>query len=181
MLGGRHRLKRTRIYHMATENKNYILQRYSDNRTSTLGLMMRKSLYGDIHRNVFLGYTLEDEFRESKVSKETRIPAGKYEIVIQEVLTEKTKDYQKRYPWFEKHLMLKDVPNFVGIYIHIGNDDKDTDGCVLMGDSADNNQITNGSIMNSTACFSRFYKDLFPFLKAGGRAFIEIRDESRLL
>lgn len=167
---------------MAAETKNYILQRFSDNRTSTLGFMCSMIVYGDKLKLHLLGYTLEDEFRESKVSKETRIPAGKYEIVIQEVVTEKTKDYQKRYPgWFEKHLMLKDVPGFTGIYIHVGNDDKDTDGCILMGDSADNNSIGPGTITNSTACFSRFYKELYPHLKAGGKAFIEIRDESKLL
>jgi hypothetical protein len=160
---------------------NYILQRYSDNRQSTLGFLCKLITYADKLKLFLCGYTLEDEFRESKVSKETRIPAGKYEIVIQEVLTEKTKDYQKRYPWFEKHLMLKNVPNFQGIYIHIGNDDKDTDGCILMGDGVDNNTIGPGAISASTNCFSRFYKELYPHLKAGGKAFIEIRDENRLL
>lgn len=169
-----------------SETKNYILQRFSDNRTSTLGLMLKVlqsgGLNGPFTKLYLQGYTLEDEFRESKVSKETRIQAGKYEIVIQEVVTSKTQDYQNRYPgWFEKHLMLKDVPGFTGIYIHIGNDDKDTDGCILLGDSADNNSIGPGTITNSTACFSRFYKELYPHLKAGGKAFIEIRDENRLL
>jgi hypothetical protein len=159
----------------------YLLQRFSDNRQSTLGFICKYIMTGDKMTLHFCGYTLEDEFRESKVSKETRIPAGKYEIVIQEVLTDKTKQYQAKYPWFEKHIMIKDVPGFVGIYIHIGNEDKDTDGCVLMGDSADNNVLGPGTITNSTACFSRFYKELYPHLKAGGRAWIEIRDESKLL
>lgn len=167
---------------MSTETKNYILQRFSDNRTSTLGFICKMTMHHTEIKLTLLGYTLEDEFRESKVSKETRIPAGKYEIIIQEILTDKTKDYQKRYPgWFEKHLMLKDVPGFTGIYIHIGNDDKDTDGCILMGDAVDNNSIAPGNVGSSTACFSRFYKELYPHLKAGGKAFIDIRDESRLL
>ena len=129
---------------------------------------------------LFQGYVLEDEFRPSKVKGETRIPAGKYEIVIQQDETPKTKQYQAKYPtWFKKHLMLKDVPGFVGIYIHIGNTDKDTDGCLLLGDNADNNVIGPGSVSNSTACFMRFYKDLYPHLEKGvSKAFITIRDEN---
>lgn len=160
---------------------NYLLQRYSDNRKSTLGLMLKRILSGTTPLLHLCGYTLEDEFRESKVSKETRIPAATYEIVIQTIETPKTLQYRKKYEWFEKHLMLKDVAGFIGIYIHIGNADEDTDGCILMGDSADNNAIGPGTITNSTNSFRRFYKECYDHLKAGGKAFIEIRDESKLL
>lgn len=162
------------------EPLNYILQRYSDNRQSTLGIMLKKIQSGKETKTVLQGYTLEDEFRASKISGETRIPANIYEIVIREEVTPKTLQYQAKYPWFEKHLEIANVPNFIGIYIHIGNDEKDTDGCVLMGDSADNNTIAQGTVTNSTACFRRFYKELYTFLKAGGQAFIDIRDEVRL-
>lgn len=154
--------------------QEYILQRFSDNRTSTLGIMLRST-------GMFQGYTLEDEFRPSKIKGETRIPAGKYEIVIQSQDTPMTFRYRQKYPWFINHLMLKDVPGFVGIYIHIGNTDDDTDGCILMGDNADNNVIGPGSISNSTACFKRFYEPLFEYIQSGKKAFIEIRDEKHLL
>lgn len=156
---------------------NYILQRYSDNRESTLGILFKESPVG----TYFLGYTLEDEFREVKVKGETRIPAGKYEIVINKVNTPLTKRYQDKYSWFKYHLMLKDVPNFQGIYIHIGNRGDDSDGCILVGDSANNNRIGNGEISQSTACFIRLYSELYDYLEAGKKAFITIRDEKHLL
>jgi hypothetical protein len=163
------------------ETKNYILQRFSDNRESTLGLFFKQIIKGTQKALHFIGYGLEDEQRDVKVMKETRIPADTYEIVIQTIETPKTLQYRAKYPWFESHLMLKDVKGFIGVYIHIGNNDDDTDACLLMGDNANNNSIGNGEISNSTVCFARFYKELYPHMKAGGKAFIEIRDESRLL
>lgn len=157
---------------------NLILQRFSDNRTSTLGVLIKET---SIKRPLFMAYTLEDEFRPSKVKGETRIPAGRYEVVIQTGDTPKTKQYREKYLWFSRHLMLKDVPGFVGIYIHIGNDDKDTDGCILLGDNADNNVIGHGSISNSTQAFMRFYNEVYPLLQSGEKVFIEIRDETKLL
>jgi hypothetical protein len=158
---------------------NYILQRFSDNRDSTLGILIKVSSTG---KPLFQAYTLEDEYRDDKVSKETRIPAGKYEIVIQQTDTPLTKKYQAKYPWFQKHLMLKDVPGFVGIYIHIGNTDADSAGCILLGDNADNNQIGPGAISNSTNAFKRFYGELFDYLSIkGSKAYIEIKDEKNLL
>lgn len=157
---------------------DFLLQRFSDNRDSTLGIMLKK-MTG--YRTVFQGYTLEDEFRESKVSGETRIPEGKYELVIQKTDTPKTLAYQNKYPWFKKHIMVNNVPGFIGIYIHIGNDDEDTDGCILMGDNADNNVIGPGSISNSTACFRRFYEPVYEALASGQKVTLEIRNENKLL
>lgn len=120
---------------------DYILQRFSDNRESTLGLLLKKTERGIL----FQCYTVEDQYQEVKVKEETRIPAGKYEIVIQRTETPKTLSYRKRYPnWFKSHLMLKDVPGFTGIYIHIGNTDDDSEGCILLGDNADNNRLGGG-------------------------------------
>lgn len=160
-------------------NLDFILQRFSDNRDSTLGILLKKSSTG---KPLFQAYTLEDEFREDKVMKETRVPAMKYEIILQTQVTPKTLQYRKRYTWFKHHLMLKDVPNFTGVYIHIGNTDEDTEACILCGDNADNNQIGPGSISNSTASFKRFYDEVLPFLEVkGNKVFIDIRDEQKLL
>lgn len=128
----------------------------------------------------FFSYTLEDEFRESKLSKETRVPAMVYNLVIQEVETPKTKQYREKYQWFDKHIMLENVPGFVGIYVHIGNDDKDSDGCLLLGDVADNNSIGPGTIASSTNAFKRWYTQVYPALKAGQIVTLEIRDEKFL-
>ena len=154
---------------------NFILQRFSDNRQSTLGLLFKKGVL-----TPFQCYTLEDEFRESKVNGETRIPAGTYNIVIQKQETPKTLSYRKKYVWFKNHLMLENVPGFVGIYIHVGNTDEDTDGCLLLGDSADNNGVAPGSISNSTVAFMRFYHNIYEYLEKGNQATIEVRDEKTL-
>jgi hypothetical protein len=113
---------------------------------------------------VFQGYTLEDEARPYKQPGETRIPAGSYEIDLQLIDTPLTIKYRAKYPWFKKHLEIKNVPGFKGVYIHIGNFDADTAGCVLLGDNADNNVIGPGSISNSTAAFRRFYENIYPHL-----------------
>lgn len=157
----------------------YVLTRYSDNRDSTLGLLHKKMQTGKL---LFQAYTLEDQFQEVKVRKETRVPAKIYEIVIQMQDTPKTIQYRKKYTWFQRHLMLKDVPNFTGVYLHIGNTDEDTEACILLGDNADNNVIGPGSISNSTASFMRFYKELYDVLIVkGNKAFIDIRDEIKLI
>lgn len=156
----------------------FILQRFSDNRDSTLGLLLKVMATGKL---LFQAYTLEDEFRESKVSKETRIPEGTYDVIIQTQETPKTLQYRKRYSWFVNHLMLKNVPGFTGIYIHVGNTDEDTEGCILLGDNADNNVIGPGSVSNSTASFMRFYKEVFDWLEGGNKITIEVRDENKLL
>lgn len=153
----------------------FILQRFADNRESTLGLLFKIGVLVP-----FKCYTLEDEFRESKVSKETRVPARTYKLVIQEISTPKTLAYRKKYPWFENHIMLEAVPGFVGIYIHVGNDDDDTDGCILLGDNANNNSISPGTISSSTDAFKRFYTEVYPVLKAGQEVIFEIRDEIQL-
>lgn len=160
----------------------YILQRYSDNRESTTGLLLKKST-----NLVLMGYSLEDEFREVKVKKDTRVPAGRYEIVINRAETPLTLKYRARYNWFTFHLMLKDVPGFTGIYFHVGKNDDWTDGCITIGNTVNNNNIASGEIGDSVACFMRFYNELYDHLdykenkKYINNAFIDIRDENKLI
>lgn len=159
--------------------RNYVLQRFSDNRESTLGIMVQIMATG---KTLFQGYTLEDQFNEVKISKETRIPAGKYQIIINRAETPKTLAYRQRYNWFKFHLQLANVPGFQGIYLHIGNTDKDTEGCILLADTAGNNVIGDHGISNSTAAFMRFYNDLYDHLDAKGNdAWITIHDEKHLI
>jgi hypothetical protein len=165
----------------------YILQRFSDNRDSTLGVLVKTLPTPQGVKTVFQGYTLEDQFNAVKIAKETRIPAGRYEIVINRTETPKTLAYRARYNWFLSHLQLANVPGFQGIYIHIGNKDEDTDGCILLGDAAGNNIIGDHGISASTEAFRRFYSATYDFLdhREGGKfvnkAFITIKDEKHLL
>jgi len=122
--------------------------------------------------------TLEDEHRAIKVRKETRIPAGKYEIKLRTVGTHAVK-YLKKYPAFHKGMFwLQNVPGFQYILIHIGNTDKDTEGCILV-----NSDIVtkNGRYVGtgSTLAYVAMYKKIVPYFAKGYKVFIEIVDEPR--
>lgn len=78
-------------------------------------------------------WTLEDPPQQIKIPGRTRIPAGEYQIKVR---TEggMHADYSQRFP--EEHegmLHLQNVNNYKYIYIHIGNTERDTEGCILVG------------------------------------------------
>ena len=55
-------------------------------------------------------------------------------------------------------LHVTNVPGFEYILIHCGNTDEHTAGCLLVGDSQENNQITkDGFIGKSTQAYKRIY------------------------
>lgn len=155
----------------------FILQRYSDNRDSTLGILLKEIDLGKGKSTVFQCYTLEDEARVLKVAGETRIPAGTYQVDLQQVDTPLTLKYRAKYPWFKKHLEVKNVPGFKGIYFHVGNTDEDSKGCILLGDVASNNVIGDGSVSNSTIAFRRFYMNVYDHLPVT----LVVKDESELM
>ena len=127
--------------------------RFSSESDSTNGLLF------DITDGIkFLAYTLEDERREEKVMSETRIPAGTYKIKLRTEGGHHNK-YASRYGNMHKGMLwLQDVPNFKWILIHCGNTDEHTAGCLLVGDSQENNQIkTNGFIGSSSNAYKRIY------------------------
>ena len=127
--------------------------RFSSESDSTNGLLF------DITNGIkFLAYTLEDERREEKVMSETRIPAGTYKIKLRTEGGHHNK-YASRYGNMHKGMLwLQDVPNFKWILIHCGNTDEHTAGCLLVGDSQENNQIkTNGFIGSSSNAYKRIY------------------------
>lgn len=144
------------------------LYRYSDNGESTLGIL--------IVNDEFYGYTLEDEYRKEKVRKETRIPEGIYEVKLQENITPLTEKYRNRFSWFDKHLHLQDVPGFQYVYIHVGNTDRDTDGCILIGKSANNNKYEKGKISQSVLLYERLYLYVYNQLLKEKTVLIDIRD-----
>lgn len=148
----------------------YCLTRLNYNDKSTLGVLWSID-------ETFRCFTVEDTYREEKVKSVTRIPEGRYEIKLRKVLSGKTKQYRARYPWFEWHLELQDVPDFEYVYIHIGNTAADSDGCILLGESAipQDGQWFTG---NSTKTFKDFYLEVVALLEKGDKVFIEIFDEA---
>jgi hypothetical protein len=155
---------------------NLLLQRFSDNKDSTMGLWFHKE------EKKFLMFGLEDEYRKDKVMKETRIPAGFYELKIRAELTPLTKKHREAYgAWFEYHIEITAIPNFSGVYVHAGNDDDHTDGCPLGGNTLTNHFIQEKKPLTSSVdAIRRFYTLVYPHLKAGNKAFVEIRDEQFL-
>ncbi|GAB3654152.1 hypothetical protein GCM10028791_24630 [Echinicola sediminis] len=141
--------------------------RYTDDGETTLGLLFLK--------NKFFAYTLEDTFREVKVRGSTRIPAGYYPLDFNRNLTPMTKAYRKSRPWFDFHLEIKDIPNFSGVYIHVGNTHEDTEGCLLIADGV--NAGISKSITQSRLAFERFYKKVSELLKANEPVKINILNE----
>lgn len=129
------------------------LYRFTNEADYTYGLFF---IDGEIQ-----AFTLEDEERLKKVSGETRIPAGRYEVKFREVLSELTKKYRQKFPDFTYHLWLQDVPGFNYIYIHMGNTDEDTDACILVANTCDLTPPTSdGFIGESTNCFKKIYKTI---------------------
>lgn len=159
----------------------YLLQRFSDNREDTLGLMLKEIDVSGKTALHFAAFTLEDQFQETKVMKETRIPAGFYELILNKADTPLTLKYRAKYPFFQYHIQVSNVQGFQGVYIHVGNSDDHSEGCILLGDAANNNSIAAGMITNSIQAWTRFYKEVSQHLEGGGKVHLEIRDENKLL
>lgn len=125
-----------------------IVERYNSTPTHTDGLLF-------INKK-FECYTLEDEFREVKVKGKTRIPDGTYKV---ELRTEGGfhANYLNRYgsSFHKGMLWVKKVPGFEYILIHVGNDDSDTAGCLLVGSTSDKDKSFIGASGNA-------YKALYP-------------------
>jgi hypothetical protein len=148
--------------------------RFSSEADSTNGLLF------DITngQRKFLSYTLEDEYRKEKVMSETRVPAGTYNVTLR---TEGGfyQDYTERFGSdFNKGMLwVRDVPGFEYILIHIGNTDENTSGCLLVGDTQNNNQITkDGFIGSSTNNYKRIYPPIAEVLSNNGIVSITYTD-----
>lgn len=94
------------------------------------------STVGRFHCGAFECFVLEDGFRKEKVKGETRIPAGKYKLVMRThggFYDRYTKLYKEPHPMIQ----LVDVPGFEDVLIHRGNAVADTMGCLLLGNRYD--------------------------------------------
>lgn len=134
-----------------------LLSRFSGEDESTLGLLFAVS---EIGFKRFLCFTLEDQFNDPKVPGETRIPEGRYKI---ELRTEggMHERYSDRFGSLHKGMLwLQDVPDFTFVYIHYGNYDDETEGCILVGDGAQSNLIEDGMVTSSVAAYKRLYREI---------------------
>lgn len=151
---------------------DYTLQRVDGRTESTYGILFDKD---KLHKC----FVIEDPWREVKVSGETRIPAGTYQIKHREVLSGMTKKYREKFSWFNWHLELQNVPNFKYIYGHIGNKSSHSEGCLLFNKNVSevDGQWVGG---NSKEAFEEVYKEMSYYLDQGYEVYITIRDEEYL-
>lgn len=93
----------------------------------------------------------EQEIRSVKVASETAIPTGTYKVTLN-VQSPKYKN-RAQYAFCKGYLpRLLNVKGFDGILIHIGNTQKDSAGCILVGQ----NKVV-GQVINSTDTFKKLY------------------------
>ena len=153
--------------------KNLEVFRYSSGADSTLGLLFLNDATG----REFLAYTLEDEFRVEKVSAETRIPEGKYDIQLRTTGGFHNRYFQKfGVPWHKGMLHVQDVPGFKYILIHTGNTDENTMGCLLVADTSQQNITKDGFIGASVDAYKRIYPSLAQWLLDGNKLTITYID-----
>jgi len=146
--------------------------RFSSQSDSTSGL-----LFDVTDGTKFLCYTLEDERREEKIMAETRIPAGVYSILLRKEGGFHGR-YTKKYGDMHKGMLhVQDVPNFKWILIHTGNTDEHTAGCLILGDSQENNVLMkDGFIGGSVQAYKRVYPPIAEALENGEEVTIEYID-----
>lgn len=117
-------------------------------------------------------FTLEDTYNEPKVYGRTRIPSGDYDIKLR---TEggMTGKYSNKFPFHKGMLWLQNVNDFKYVYIHIGNNEDDTDGCILLGNTAD---ITNDrmSVGGSALAYVGLYPKIAKAIEDGEEVTIQI-------
>lgn len=118
----------------------------------------------------FFCFTLEDRIREQpgqsvykwKVRGATAIPSGRYEITLQ--LSPK---------FGPDTLTILNVLGFQYIRLHAGNDEHDTEGCVLVGD-----QLTESlSLAKSRPALERLKSLVKEARGRGERVWIDIRTD----
>ena len=147
------------------------VQRFSSGVEATLGIM-----HDVTEAPRFLCYTLEDQYNEPKVPKETRIPPGRYQIKLRTEDSPMNARYHERFQWHRGMLWLQDVPDFTYIYIHPGNKDNHTDGCILVGDGQISNVSEFGQVTSSVTAYRRLYHKIVEALGNGEEVWIEIED-----
>lgn len=120
-------------------------------------------------------FTLEDQEQPEgvKVDGETRIPAGRYEV-IKRTHGRFYEAYKARWShgWA---LEIADVPGFTDILIHTGNKDEHTSGCLLVGYGADISG--EAEISRSRPAYEMVFETIYRAFSQGDRVWITIADE----
>lgn len=138
--------------------------RFNHGPDSTIGVMFTGG--------EFECYTCEDGHRDVKVLRRTRIPEGRYEIKLRAAGGMHNK-YSSKFSFHQGMLHLQDVPGFEWVYVHIGNNDEDTEGCILTGMSTTTYKVGGGSVGYSVRAYKILYLKVLQELERGEKVFIE--------
>tara|TARA_B000000532_G_C18753790_1_gene356553 strand:+ start:135 stop:731 length:597 start_codon:yes stop_codon:yes gene_type:complete len=131
---------------------------------------------------IFECYTLEDQYQAVKVMHETCIPEGTYDIEFR-----KTGGFHAKYSERYKNahygmLHVQDVPNFTYILIHTGNTDEHTSGCLIVGETQQDLEVSkDGFIGSSTLAYKKMYAKVAGQLLQGKKVTIEYTTINKLL
>lgn len=116
---------------------------------------------------VFECYTVEDTDRKleedisKKVYGQSAIPRGTYEIIL------------SMSPRFKRIMPeIVGVPGFEGVRIHTGNSSKDTEGCIILGQT--NDRLDDNWIGGSRAAEDAFVEKLKIAIANGEKVTLEI-------
>lgn len=142
------------------------LERISSGHDSTVGVLFLDGR--------FECFTCEDEYREEKVAGETRIPAGTYPVKLR-AAGGMHEQYKRRFSNHEGMLELQGVPNFTYIYFHVGNDEGDTAGCILVGGACEKWEGGGGRVLYSTDAYRALYDKVVAAARAA-RLEVEVVD-----
>lgn len=115
-----------------------IVKRVARRDTYTIGKMyLNGEYFCDVLEDRDRGLTQStplSTIKKIKIPNETAIPTGLYKVIV------------NMSPKFRRFLpRLLNVPGFEGVLIHRGNSDKDSSGCLLIGENK-----VKGKVINST-------------------------------
>lgn len=112
----------------------------------------------------------EDMIRTLKKPSITAIPRGTYEITLDVISPKYSKVQFYKDVCNGKVPRLKNVKGFDGILIHAGNTDKDSSGCLLVGQNK-----VKGQVVNSKETFKQLYNLLQDGKSRGEKIVIKIK------
>nr|MBC7614381.1 hypothetical protein [Pseudopedobacter sp.] len=125
----------------------------------------------------FLSYLLEDRMSTKKEAGLTCIPDGNYELCLNTTAPMNVR-YQQRFPTLHKGMLeVTGIPNFKGVFLHIGNNFKDTKGCPLTG----HYWLKAGEdfqVCQSAFAYLQVYPILLSVLRKEGKCSLSVIDQT---
>ena len=150
------------------------LHRFAFGEKSTLGKLY---IDGTPSRR-FECFVLEDERRAVKVINETCIPPGIYEIEFR-LGSPSFGHYDQKFDNHHGIPHLQAVPEFEFVYIHPGNRETDTSGCLLPGVHPVILPDGEFEVHRSTQAYLELYRKIKLAKDAGERVVIHITEDAR--